>query len=216
MPHHQRGVTHHVVEDAAALELSLPEPGHVGSAVLLRRPGQIGAARERGAARPDDGAALRHGRCERLVFEIAVGDPGLFRELEDPLRFRDVAAEWFLTRDPAELSLPARDGVRDLLEVVDAGEVRTAHPERIDRGRRSPIARWQRWWPTPRSIRTPRAHRSRGRPPSLPTSDRASPPPRRASGRRTPYPGRACGSGSTRPARPRPARSGTRGDESVH
>src|SRR3989449_11427750 len=110
MPHHQRGVTHHVVEDAAALELSLPEPGHVGSAVLLRRPGQIGAARERGAARPDDGAALRHGRRERLVFEIAVGDPGLFRELEDPLRFRDVAAEWFLTRDPAELSLPARDG----------------------------------------------------------------------------------------------------------
>src|SRR5204862_498346 len=133
-PHHQRGVAHHVVEDAPALELPLPEPGHVGSAVLLRRPGEIGAARERGAARPDDGAALRHGRRERLVFEIAVGDPGLFCELEDPLRFRDVAAEWFLTRDPAELSLPARHGVRDLLEVVDAGEVRTAHPERIDRG----------------------------------------------------------------------------------
>src|SRR2546422_1078164 len=43
-------------------------------------------------------------------------------------------------------------------------------------GRRSPIARWQRWWPTPRSMRSGCADRSRGRPPSLPTSDRASPP----------------------------------------
>src|ERR1041384_4262945 len=109
-------------------------PRGASGGVRRCRPGQIGATREGGAARPDDGAALRHGRRERLVFEIAVGDPGLFRELEDPLRFRDVAAEWFLTRDPAELSLPARDRVRDLLEVVDAGEVGTAHPERIDRG----------------------------------------------------------------------------------
>ncbi len=127
-------MTHHVVEDSAALQLALPEPGHVGSAVLLRGPGQIGAAGECGAARPDDGAALRHGGRERLVLEIAVGDPGLLRELEDPLRFRDVAAERFLACDAAELALAARDRVRDLLEVLDAREVRTAHPKRIDRG----------------------------------------------------------------------------------
>src|SRR3989442_2930884 len=53
-PHHQRRVTHHVVEDPAALELALPEPGHVGSAVLLRGPGEVRAAGERGAARPDE------------------------------------------------------------------------------------------------------------------------------------------------------------------
>src|SRR6185437_16278637 len=67
-------------------------------------------------------------------FEIAVGDPGLLRELEDPLRFRDVATQRLLARYPAELSFPARDRVRDLLEVLDAREVRAAYPERIDRG----------------------------------------------------------------------------------
>src|SRR5439155_14467284 len=121
-------------EDPAALELALPEPGHVGYAVLLRRPGEVGAAGERRAAGPDDGAPLRHGGRERLVLEIAVSDPGLFRELEDSLRFGDIAGERLLAGDPAKLSLAARDRVRDLLEVLDAREVRAAQPERVDRG----------------------------------------------------------------------------------
>src|SRR3989442_2397274 len=89
-PHHQRRVTHHVVEDPAALELALPEPGHVGSAVLLRGPGEVRAAGERGAARPDDGAALRHGGREYLVLQVAVGDSGLLRELEHLIRLGDL------------------------------------------------------------------------------------------------------------------------------
>src|SRR5438093_9648843 len=61
------------------------------AAVLLGRSGEVRASGERRAARPDDGATLRHGGCERLVLEVAVGDPGLLHEVHDPLRLGEVA-----------------------------------------------------------------------------------------------------------------------------
>src|SRR2546427_6990269 len=92
------------------------------------------SARERRPAGPGDRPPLDDGRRERLVLEIAVGDAGLRHELGDALRLGDVAGERLLAGDTLELALAARDRVRHLLHVLDAGEVRPAQPHGVDRG----------------------------------------------------------------------------------
>src|SRR5678815_3892719 len=71
MPHDERRMTHHVVEDAPALEPSLPEPWHVRTGVFLGRARQIRSPRGRRAARPQQCLAGLDVRREELVLEIA-------------------------------------------------------------------------------------------------------------------------------------------------
>ena len=75
---------------------------------------------------------MRHGRRERLVLEVAVGDAGLLHELGDPLRLGDGARERLLAGDSGELALAPVHGVHDLFDVFDAREVRPAQPQRAD------------------------------------------------------------------------------------
>src|SRR5207249_5415083 len=110
------------------------EPRHVRPAVLLGGAGEIGAARERRPAGPGDRSPLGDRRRERLVLEIAVGDAGLLYELGDAFRFGDVPGERLLAGGALELSLAARDRVRDLLHVLDPGEVWPGPPHRVHRG----------------------------------------------------------------------------------
>ena len=81
----QRRVAHHVVEHAAALQLALPEPGHVRPAVLLGRARQVGPAggRARRAPRCSSRPALDL-RREDLVLQVAVSEPGPLHQLERP------------------------------------------------------------------------------------------------------------------------------------
>src|SRR3954466_15547377 len=132
MPHDERRMAHHVVEHAATLQLALPEPRHVRSAVLLGRAGQIWASRRRGAARPEQHATALHVWREDLVLEIAGREPDALHQLVDLLRFGDVAREWLLAGDAPEIALAALHRLDDLLDVLDAGVIGPGEPDRID------------------------------------------------------------------------------------
>ena len=97
-------VAHHVVEHAAALQVALPEPGHVRAAVLLGRAREVGAP---GAAAPRAQTISRaalEARREELVLEIAVQDARLLHELDHAPRLGDVAAERLLAGDAAQVA----------------------------------------------------------------------------------------------------------------
>ena len=132
--HHQRRVAHHVVQDAAALEVTAPEPRHVGTAVLLGGAGEIRPAGQRGAAGPDDGASPFDLRGEHLVLQIAVLQARLLYQRDDALGLGDVAGQRLLARNAGQGPLPTRHRVGDFLDVLDAREVRAAEPQRLDRG----------------------------------------------------------------------------------
>src|SRR5258708_14440161 len=98
MLHEQRRVAHHVVEHAAALQLALPEPRRVRSAVLLGGAREVGAAGELRAARPQQIATgLDLGR-KNLVLEIPVREADFGDELEDSLCLAHIARDRLLTR----------------------------------------------------------------------------------------------------------------------
>src|SRR5215207_5095468 len=99
MPHDQRRVAHHVVEHSAALQLALPEPGHVRTAVLFRGAREVRAPRRGGATGPDQGPAGLDVWSKKLVLEIAVSKAHTLHQLEDMPCFRDVARERLLARD---------------------------------------------------------------------------------------------------------------------
>src|SRR2546422_3236255 len=62
--HDERRVAHHVVQDAAALEVAAPEPGLVGARVLLRGAREVGAAGDRKSTRLNSS----HGYISYAVF----------------------------------------------------------------------------------------------------------------------------------------------------
>jgi hypothetical protein len=125
-------VAHHVVENAAALQPALPEPGHVRPAVLLGGTGQVGAAGRGGAAGPDEHAAMLHLRAEELVFEVAVPEPRLPGERGHLLRFLDGAGEWLFAGKPQEFTAAAEHGVGDFLDVGHSRLVGPAEPDGVD------------------------------------------------------------------------------------
>ncbi len=67
-----QAVTHHIVEDATALFLPLPEPGAVRPAVFFRRSRQVRTARERRAPTPEDLLPSLNRRSEDLILQIPV------------------------------------------------------------------------------------------------------------------------------------------------
>src|SRR5690349_4525788 len=48
------------------------------------------------------------------------------------LRFGDIAREWLLTGDAPEIALATLDRLDDLLDVLDAGVIRSREPDRVD------------------------------------------------------------------------------------
>ncbi len=128
-------MAHHVVEHAAALQLALPEPGHVRPAVLLGGAGQIRAPGERGAAGPDQMPPVLHLRREQLVLQISGVEPHALHERVHLLRFGHVAGQRLLAGEPPQRSARPRSIVLDdLLDVLDAGVVGAAQPEGVDFG----------------------------------------------------------------------------------
>src|SRR5687768_6825002 len=106
-------MTHHVVQHAATLQLTAPEPRHVWSAVLLRGTGEVWPTRGCRPPRPRERATRGHVRRKKLILQIAVFQTNAVDELQYLPRFDDVAREWLLTRDALELSLAALDRVDD-------------------------------------------------------------------------------------------------------
>ena len=130
--HHQRGVTHHVVQYPAALQPSLPEPGHMGAAVLLGRPSEVRPAGQGGTAGPEElPASLDLGR-EALVLQVAMLETGSLHQLADPLGLGHVPRQGFLAGDAPQLSLAPEDSVGHLLHILDSRMVGAAEPDRVD------------------------------------------------------------------------------------
>src|SRR5262245_33063380 len=113
-------MAHHVVEHAAALQLALPEPGRVRTAVLLGGAREVGAPSELRAARPQEIASGFDLRRKQLILEIAVRQADLVHELEDPLCLVDIARERLLTGDSLELPFAALERAHHLFDVLDA------------------------------------------------------------------------------------------------
>ena len=127
-------MAHHVVQDAAALQVAAPEPGRMRATVFLRGAREIGPARRCGSTTPGQGMAGFHLRREHLVFQVAVGESRALNQGEDALRFRDRPCQRLLAGDAAERPFAALDGIDDFLDVLDAPMVGSRQPERVDRG----------------------------------------------------------------------------------
>src|SRR5581483_10513747 len=91
MPDEQGRVTHHVVQYAAALQLSLPEPRPVRPAVLLGRTGQVRRSRQLCTTRPENRTPVFDLRGEHLILEIAVAQSDALHEGHDVLGLGDVS-----------------------------------------------------------------------------------------------------------------------------
>src|SRR5580698_2093106 len=80
VPHDERRVAEHVIEHAAALQYTVPEPGRMRTAVLLRGASEIRPARGRHAARPQQLLPRLDVRREKLVLEIPGRNANALRE----------------------------------------------------------------------------------------------------------------------------------------
>ncbi len=134
VPHHQRRVAHHVVEDPATLQPAAPEPRRMRPAVLLRRARQIRSPRELCPAGPEQRPSRLHLRREELVLEIPRLEPRPPCQRRHLLRLGDIPRQRLLAGEPDQLTPPALDGVDDLLHVLDAGVIGSTEPDRVDTG----------------------------------------------------------------------------------
>src|SRR5690606_35484546 len=127
-------VAHHVVQHAAALHPSNPEPGRVGAAVLLGGAGQVRTAGDGGTAAPDDVVPAREPRLEELILQVSVQHAGLLDQLDGAASLLHVAGQRLLAGHADQLSLAGLEGADDLLQILNAPVIRSADPDRIDGG----------------------------------------------------------------------------------
>src|SRR5215210_1566071 len=132
MAHHFHRVENDVVKNATTLQNSLPEPGHVRAAVLLRRASEIRTSRQRRASSPNQLAPAGDVRREKLILQVTRAQANASCQLRDSSRLRDVAGERFFAREAAKSAGSVLYRVNDLLHVRDAGVVGPAEPNRID------------------------------------------------------------------------------------
>src|SRR5580704_14149917 len=125
-------MAHHVIQYPTTLKLTLPEPRPVRPAVLLGGPGEIGAASERRAAGPEEAPSVLDLGSEHLVLQVPVIQAAAFDERDDAGGLGDRAGEGLLAGDSRELSAAAADRVGDLLNILQAGEIGPAEPDRVD------------------------------------------------------------------------------------
>ncbi len=102
--------------------------------MLLRRPCEIRSSGKARAARPRDCPSVLDLGREYLVLQVPVVQSGSRNQLRYALCLGDGARQRLLTRNAEELSSAALEGVDDFLDVLDPREVRSAQPDRIDRG----------------------------------------------------------------------------------
>src|SRR2546427_9943398 len=96
MPNQHHRVAHHVIQDAAALQVAAPEPRLVRTTMFLGGPRQVRPAGEGNTSSPDDLASRRNRWREELIFEISVAEAYRFNQLEEPLRVSDISGERLL------------------------------------------------------------------------------------------------------------------------
>src|SRR5262249_9088300 len=125
-------MAHHVVQYAAALQVSAPEPRLVRPAVLLGRSCQIGPACGGNASCPDDLAPCRDGWSEELIFKIPVPKTGLFNQFKDAPCLANIPREWLLARDAFERSTPALECRCNFLDILHARVIWSAKPYGVD------------------------------------------------------------------------------------
>ena len=140
MPNQHDRVTHHVVQHAAALQVTAPEPRLVRAAVLLGRARQIRAAREGNTSRPNNVAASRNGWREKLVLQISMAESDSINQLDDPFCFSDIPRKGFLAGDALKRTASTFDRGYDLFDVFDPRMVGSAKPDRSDTGIRNHVA----------------------------------------------------------------------------
>ena len=134
VPHHERRVTHHVVEHSTALQPAPPEPWRMRAAVLLRGAREVRPAGELGAPGPEQRAAHFHLWRKELVLEIARPESRPTRQPRHRLRLGDIPCQRLLTCQPDQLAPAALDGIDDLLDVLDARMIGTAEPNGVNVG----------------------------------------------------------------------------------
>src|SRR5690606_8706015 len=125
-------VAHHVIQHAAALQIASPEPGRMRTAVLLGGARQIRPAGETRSPSPDAAPTLLHVRREKLILEVSMLQAGPLDQPGDLERFGDRTGQWLLAGDASQGAPVALDGVDQLLDVVDAGVIGAAEPDRLD------------------------------------------------------------------------------------
>ena len=110
-------VTHHVVENAAPLQLSFPEPGHMRPAVLLCRPGKIGPPCQRRSTCPDELLASLDSRLKDLILQVSIQQIGFLGEFKHSPGLTDIAAKRFFTGHAEKLPFPCFQSMDDLFHV---------------------------------------------------------------------------------------------------
>ena len=89
----------HVVQHAASLTHAVPEPGHVGSAVLLRCPGKVWTPGDRHGPPPDDLLPAHDGRLKHLILEIPVQHRHRLDQLDHAPRLAQVTGQRLFASD---------------------------------------------------------------------------------------------------------------------
>src|SRR2546426_9660190 len=117
MPDEHDRMAHHVVQHAAALQVTTPEPRFVRTAMFFCRPGKIRTPREGNPSIPDDLSPDLYGRREELILEIPVAETGSFDQFQNPLRLSDIPGERFFARQAVESSTAALDRTYELFYI---------------------------------------------------------------------------------------------------
>ncbi len=128
----ERGVAHHVVQHAAALHLSAPEPRHVRTAVFLRRAREVRPTSGGGSSRPGEIASRFDVRSEELVLEVSVLQASVLHQLRDVPGLGDVARQRLLAGNSLQLAFAALNRGDDFLDVFDARVIRPGEPDGVD------------------------------------------------------------------------------------
>src|SRR5258706_15927636 len=103
VPHDFHRMTHHVVENSAALLRPLPEPRHVWTAVLFSSASEIRSPGERSTSRPDKLLAARDIRSKELILHVTGIQPRTFCETRDHFCLGDISRERLLACETAQL-----------------------------------------------------------------------------------------------------------------
>src|ERR1700694_5130919 len=119
-------MAHHVVEDSTALEAPLPEPRHVGTAVLLGGTSKIGTAGQRCAARPNQFASAGNVGGEQLILEIPGIQTDTARQIGHSFCLGEVSRERLFACESSQSTGAALDRADNLFDVRDSRVIGSA------------------------------------------------------------------------------------------
>src|ERR1051325_8195482 len=125
-------MTHHVVQHAAALEFTAPEPWCVWTTMFFSRACQIWTASQCCGTRPHDLFASRNRWRKDLILQVAMQQPRALDHLIHLSGFPNIAGQRLLTSNADQLAFAGIERVTDGLHILKTLVVWTTEPHTID------------------------------------------------------------------------------------